>query len=653
MSDLSKLLEVLFKINPEYECLKVLIPKLLKDDNEGRAIEVATIGLKNDNFKQVAVDFLVNALLNEDEQYEIQSFAIVNVLMDSKILDKVVIGKLISFLKSQNSMIQALAISHLDELSLNHNALVNNHEILDALINFLSQNRDNQISIMPAISMIKRLDIDISKVNRAIIDLLDNSQDPVIIISLFDYLETQGFIGEIINKLIQVIENEEDRYQSIAYAQLLVMASLSYPKIFENQSVIKKLIGLVEVKINFYYVLIQIFSQTTTMYDRFKIVGYQSSKDKTFINLISLWIENYMNRNITEELNSTTSNNTENIENYFIEKQYVEFVSLISDPENLNFTNLRQNAFTGKSLYNCEEIAIAKIKQTNFEVIDKMIEIIQINKDDILRHICIEILVKIETLSKQSIVEKLVNLIVNLKDSQIQGSIAAALQQITHKPQLQRLVFGLKDYVEDAVAKSDHNLYIIAHAVLWHCANHLSYTEFYDACCVQPSCTDLEALENISVANSSTAQYLNIVEQSSVLQSAVSHNEELNRAVQLICIDGSEFNPPDNPATDIYIQMVEQGCPERQEGTPTTMPLLKAYWRLNLRNLEKRVALVFYNSKIDREFSEPFLTALSAFGGTIAIITDRPCDNIKRISPNHPNLIDAVLKWLHRSILEA
>jgi len=181
----------------------------------------------------------------------------------------------------------------------------------------------------------------------------------------------------------------------------------------------------------------------------------------------------------------------------------------------------------------------------------------------------------------------------------------------------------------------------------------LSYTEFYDACCVQPSCTDLEALENISVTNSSTAQYLNIVEQSSVLQSAVSHNEELDRSVQLICIDGSEFNPADNPATDIYIQMVEQGCPERQEGTPTTMPLLKAYWRLNLRNLEKRVALVFYNSKIDREFSEPFLTALSAFGGTIAIITDRPCDNVKRISPNHPNLIDAVLKWLHRSILEA
>jgi len=646
-------LEVLFKINPEHECLKVLIPKLLKDDNEGRAIEVAKIALKHDNFKQVAVDFLVNALSNEDEQYERQNFDVVKILMDSKILDKVVIGKLTSFLNSQDSMIQSLGISHLDKLSLNHNALVNNQEVLDALINFINKNRDNQISIIPAVSIIKRFDIDISKVNKAMIDLLYTSQYPVLIMSLFDYLEAQGFIGEIINKLIQLIANEEDTYESIAYAQMLVMRSLSYPKIFEKPSIIKKLICLVEVKIDFYYVLIQIFSQTTTMYERFKKVGYQSSKDKTFIDYISLLIENYLNKNISEELNSTTSNDTDNIEDYFMEKQYVEFVSLISDAEKLNFTNLMQNHFTGK-LYIGDEIAIAKIKQTNFEVIDKIIEMIKTNKDHILRHFCIQILLKIETLSKQSIVDKLVSLTVNLKDSQLQWFLAAELKQITHKAQLQRLVFGLKDYVEDAVTKLDKDLYIIiAYSVLWHCANHLSYTEFYDACCVQPSCTDLETLENISIANSSTAQYLNIVEQFSVLQSAVSHKEELNQAVQLICIDGSEFNPPDNPATDIYIQMVEQGCPERQEGTPTTMPLLKAYWRLNLRNLEKRVALVFYNSKIDREFSEPFLTALSAFGGTIAIITDRPCDNVKRISPNHPNLIDAVLKWLHRSILEA
>ena len=487
--ELSRLLEVLFKINPEHECLKVLIPKLLKDD-EGRAIEVAKIALKNDNFKQIAVDFLVNALLNEDEQYERQSFDIVKILMDSNILDKVIISKLISFLNSQNSIIQLLAISRLDELSLNHNALVNNQEVLDALIDFISHNRDNLINILAAISTIKRLDIDISKVNITIIDLLYTSQYPVLTNSLFEYLKTQGFIEEIINKLIQLIANEEDRYESIAYAQMLVMESLSYPKIFENPSIIKKLICLVEVKIDFYYVLIQIFSQSTTMYELFKIVGYQSSKDKTFMDSISLLIEKYLNKNITEELNSSTSNDTENTQDLFMEKQYIEFISLISAPQKINNTNFVQNSFAGR-LYKCEEIAIAKIKQTNFELIDQIIEIIKTNKDQILRSNCIKILLEIETLSNQSIIEKLVNLIVNLKDSETKGFVAAELQQITHKSQLQTLVFGLKDYVEDAVATLDKDLYIIAHSVLWHCANHLSYTEFYDACCVQPSCTDL------------------------------------------------------------------------------------------------------------------------------------------------------------------
>ena len=54
------------------------------------------------------------------------------------------------------------------------------------------------------------------------IDLLYDSQNSVIIIiSLFDCLEIQGFIREIINKLIQLIAKEEDRYESIAQYGLL------------------------------------------------------------------------------------------------------------------------------------------------------------------------------------------------------------------------------------------------------------------------------------------------------------------------------------------------------------------------------------------------------------------------------------------------
>ncbi|MEG4067169.1 NACHT domain-containing protein [Microcoleus sp. Pol11C2] len=255
--------------------------------------------------------------------------------------------------------------------------------------------------------------------------------------------------------------------------------------------------------------------------------------------------------------------------------------------------------------------------------------------------------------SKEFIAKSLVNLLCKSEDEM--GCFAATLNftKMIQYEMFPLVVEGLRNCLYRKTDKDDVDRYFHCYGVIWHCAQNMSYPEFYSAWHSQPFTINAEASDNILVSNSNTTQLLNFAEFPEILRSAIVSDPMLDRAVQLICIDGSEFNPPDNPATDIYIQMVEQGCPERQEGTPTTMPLLKAYWRLNLRNLEKRVALVFYNSKIDREFSEPFLTALSAFGGTIAIITDRPCDNVKRISPNHPNLIDAVLKWLHRSILEA
>jgi hypothetical protein len=255
--------------------------------------------------------------------------------------------------------------------------------------------------------------------------------------------------------------------------------------------------------------------------------------------------------------------------------------------------------------------------------------------------------------SKEFIAKSLVNLLCNSEDDM--GCFQATLKftKMIQYEMFPLVVGGLRNCLYRKTDKDDVDRYFHCYGVIWHCAQKMSYPEFYSAWHCQPFTINEKASDNILVSNSNTTQLLNFAEFPEVLRSAIVSYPMLDQAVQLICIDGSEFNPPDNPATDIYIQMVEQGCPERQEGTPTTMPLLKAYWRLNLRNLEKRVALVFYNSKIDREFSELFLTALSAFGGTIAIITDRPCDNVKRISPNHPNLIDAVLKWLHRSILEA
>ncbi|NEP79091.1 MAG: hypothetical protein F6K39_13535 [Okeania sp. SIO3B3] len=70
---------------------------------------------------------------------------------------------------------------------------------------------------------------------------------------------------------------------------------------------------------------------------------------------------------------------------------------------------------------------------------------------------------------------------------------------------------------------------------------------------------------------------------------------------------------------------------------------LKTYLRLNLKKLDKQIALIFYTSKSDRSFSETFLTALSTLSGSIYLISDQKCDNIESISPHHPNLIDNII----------
>ncbi|MBD3560312.1 HEAT repeat domain-containing protein, partial [Planktothrix sp. FACHB-1355] len=226
------------------------------------------------------------------------------------------------------------------------------------------------------------------------------------------------------------------------------------------------------------------------------------------------------------------------------------------------------------------------------------------------------------------------------------------LWKIKSQKYFPKVVTALKGYLKPEYLKNPAPLFEDAYYVIWHCAQNMSYPDFYRAWHNLPPCTHPEAPDNIPVGNSSTTQRLNFTQLPSILRSAIAEDEELNQAVQLICIDGSQFSDQNNPATDIYIEMVEQGCPEQQE-EPSTMQQLKKYWRLRLKNLEKRVALLFYNSKADREFSETCLTALSTFGGAIAIITTQRCENVKLISPNDPDLIDAVLKWLRRDVLES
>ncbi|MCY7277759.1 MAG: hypothetical protein LH702_29485 [Phormidesmis sp. CAN_BIN44] len=127
----------------------------------------------------------------------------------------------------------------------------------------------------------------------------------------------------------------------------------------------------------------------------------------------------------------------------------------------------------------------------------------------------------------------------------------------------------------------------------------------------------------------------------------------LAKSIHLLCIDASQFSDPINPALDIYIEMLEQGCPPSADGKPKTLSELKIYWRLDLTRLPKHPIFLLYNSQNPSQpFNETFLQILSTFGGSISAITDQATPNLQTFSPNQSALIESILKWCDRIILE-
>jgi hypothetical protein len=93
-------------------------------------------------------------------------------------------------------------------------------------------------------------------------------------------------------------------------------------------------------------------------------------------------------------------------------------------------------------------------------------------------------------------------------------------------------------------------------------------------------------------------------------------------------------------------------CPKSTEGTPRTLTELKIYWEL--LDWDKHPILIFYeDAKPPPSFSQTFLDFLTRFDATICLITDSPHPTIPTFSPHNPHLIQTIMNWLQRTVLEA
>ncbi|MEG4487197.1 NACHT C-terminal alpha/beta 1 domain-containing protein [Microcoleus sp. D2_18a_B4] len=178
--------------------------------------------------------------------------------------------------------------------------------------------------------------------------------------------------------------------------------------------------------------------------------------------------------------------------------------------------------------------------------------------------------------------------------------------------------------------------------LIWHYAQNLPYPDFYQA-------WHQDTLTNTATAN------LNIANLPQVLAEAINNQPELCSKVKLICIDIHQFIDPDNPAQEIYDEILNQNYPEWPNGYPDTMQKLKIYWNYLRRQSEIPLFFICYDSTAlsatPTGFSDSFLKALSKFDRAICVVCEQENIPLPTFSPSQPDLVAAVVAWMRRSIL--
>ena len=160
-------------------------------------------------------------------------------------------------------------------------------------------------------------------------------------------------------------------------------------------------------------------------------------------------------------------------------------------------------------------------------------------------------------------------------------------------------------------------------------------------------------LHQDTLLNSATAS-LNLANLPQLLAEAINDRPDLCSKVKLICIDNHQFIEPENSALEIYDMMLNQNCPESQNGCPDTMQKLKLYWNSLRRQSEIPLFFICYDSTAlsatPTGFSAPFLKALSKFDRAICVVCEKADIPLQTFSPSQPDLIEEIVKLLRARI---
>ncbi|MBD2744483.1 HEAT repeat domain-containing protein [Coleofasciculus sp. FACHB-1120] len=295
--------------------------------------------------------------------------------------------------------------------------------------------------------------------------------------------------------------------------------------------------------------------------------------------------------------------------------------------------------------------SLGKIGTGNQQAIAALVRILETTEDGDTRSIAASSLGEIVT-GDRGVIAALVRILETTENKDTCGRAADSLGKIVENDQMPSVVSALQHYLTDEVYERNFDLFENCHKIIWQCAQTLPYPTFYQAWHHLPITPHPEVAETTEVGFTPLTQCHNLAVFPELLHAAINKDPQMWDKVQPICIDSSKFENPDNPASEIYAEMVMQGCPERQNGEPETMQALKVYCQLKCQE----VFLIFYedtSGEPPKGFSQTFLTSLSKFHNArrICVVSKQPC-NLQAFSLSHPNLVADIVSWIREKMME-
>ena len=322
---------------------------------------------------------------------------------------------------------------------------------------------------------------------------------------------------------------------------------------------------------------------------------------------------------------------------YFTYKRVAESLGNI-DQGNQTAIDALVQLLSSPNLYNSIRIQVAeslgKISPGNQKAIDALVQLL--NSPNLDYSTCWEVTEILGNICQgnQKAIDALVQQLSSPNlDNGIRSKTAESLKKIQTNKQ-----FAVITALKDSQQIDDY-----CYELIWHYAQNLPYPDFY------------QAWHQNTLTNTATAN-LNIANLPQVLAEAINNQPELCSKVKLICIDTHQIIDPENPAPEIYDLMLNQKCPEWQNGYPETMQKLKLYWNYLRRNSENPLFFICYDSTAltatPTGISLPFLTALSKFDGAICVVWETGEIGLQTFSPTQPNLIADIVGWMREKMIE-